>query len=56
MGVIQQFGHTQQEKFASQEFADSGLRHIQDFFQLARSNLFLLDQSKDVLMQVSLQF
>src|SRR5256885_2295454 len=55
MGVIQQLGNTQQGKLASQQFTDSGLRYIKEFFQLPWRELLLLDDLEDVLMQIGLQ-
>ena len=54
VGIIEQLGHTQQGKLASQQFAYTWLRDIQHFFELTWCDFFLYDQSEDVLVQISL--
>lgn len=55
MGIVEQLGNAQERKLASQQFADSGLRYIKDFFQLPRLEPLFLDELEDVLMEIGLQ-
>lgn len=55
VGIVQQLGDAQEGKFASQQFADSGLRYIKKLFELAGREFLLFDQLEDVLMQIGLQ-
>jgi hypothetical protein len=56
MGIVQQLGNAKQRKLASEQFAHSGLWDIKKLFQLPGSDLFLLNELEDVLVQIGLQY